>query len=88
MYTGISGVLPPHQAAHLIFSKAIPLLQHVSRISAVVSVLQCVAVCCSVVQCVAVRCRVVQCGAGWCSVLRCVVAWCGVVQSVASCLSH
>ena len=36
----ITGVLPPHQAAHLIFSKCIPLLQHSSRITSVVLLLR------------------------------------------------
>lgn len=37
---GISGVLPPNQAAHLIYSKGIPMLQHFSRITAVILLLR------------------------------------------------
>jgi len=51
--------------------------------SASLSVLQCVAVCCSVLQCVAVCCSVLQCAAVCCSVLQCAVVRCSVLQYVA-----
>jgi len=50
------------------------------------SVLQCVAVCCSVFQCVAVCSNALQCVAVCCSVLQC-VAVCNVLQCVAGCCS-
>jgi len=43
------------------------------------SVLQCVAVCCSVLQCVVVCCSVLQCAAVCCSVLQCVAVCCSVL---------
>jgi len=46
------------------------------------SVLQCVAMCCSVLQCVAVRCNVFQCAANF-RALQCVAVWCRVLQGVA-----
>jgi len=56
------------------------------------SVLQCVAVCCSVLQCVAVECMyllsVLQCVAVCCSVLQCVAVCCSVLQCVAVCCSR
>ena len=38
--TGISGVLMPHEAAHLVASRAIPLLQQHSRLGAAVRLLR------------------------------------------------
>ena len=52
-----------------------------------ISVLQCVAVCCNVWQCVAVYGSVVQCAAVCCSVLQCVAVCCSVLQCVAVCCS-
>jgi len=66
----------------------------------VVSVLQCVAVCCSAVQCGAVRCSVLHpssnlkfrgfricCRIAVVSVLQCVAVCCSAVQCVAVCCS-
>jgi len=57
------------------------------RVAQVLSVLQCVAVCCSVLQCVAVSCSELQCVAVCCSVLQCVAVCCSVLQCVAVCCS-
>ena len=69
-----------------------------SRNVPIISVLQCVAVCCSVLQCVAVCCSVwksrnvpiisvLQCVAVCCSVLQFVAVCCRVLQCVAVCCS-
>jgi len=57
-------------------------------LSAMSSMMQCIAVCCSMLQCVAVRCLVLQCyPAVCCSVLQCVAVCCSVLQCVAACCS-
>ena len=46
----------------------------------VLTVLQCVAVCCSVLQCVTVCCSVLQCVSACCSVLPYIAMYCSVLQ--------
>ena len=52
----------------------------ICRALLLLSVLQCVAVCCSVLQCIAVYCSVSQCIAVCCSVLQRVAVCCSVLQ--------
>jgi len=53
----------------------------------VLSVLQCVTVCCSVLQCVAVCCSVLQCVAVCNSLSQCVAVCCSVLQLQCASLS-
>ena len=62
-----------HICTELLQLPAQSLIGSTGTLSAIVRVLQCVAVCCSVLQCVAVCCSVLQC-------VQCVAARCSTMQ--------